>query len=276
MTRGSKPQKKNGGNADRAPMALQRRTQIAELVRDQGAVRVSDLAERFHVSEVTVRSDLDQLEKEGRLQRDHGGAIAPAGDAGREITTLLAVEQRARLQPDEKKRIGRAAAQFVSPGDTIIMDAGTTTVEMASHLAGITPLTVVTNALNVALQVGAATDARVILLGGALNRESSSTLGPLAEAMLGELVVQKVFLGTQAIDLEHGLTDTTIEIAQIKRAMIRSGGEVILLTDSTKWPRTGFTKVAPLTAIHTLVTDAGLPAEGRAAVERAGVRLLVV
>lgn len=258
----------------RAPMILQRRAQIAELVRQSGAVRVADLAERFKVSEVTIRNDLVQLEKQGQLVRDRGGALPL--DHAREITSLLAVEQRAHLQIAEKQRIARAAAQLVSPGDTILMDAGTTVVEMASHLAGIEPLTVVTNALNVALEVSAKTDARVILLGGNLSRESSSTLGSLAEHTLGELLVQKAFLGTQAFDLEHGFTDTTMEIAQVKRAMIKAARCVILLSDSSKLGHRGFIKVAPLTAVQTLITDTGLPAEVRAELERLGVEVVMV
>jgi len=261
-------------NENRAPMILQRRAQIAELVRQSGAVRVADLAERFLVSEVTIRNDLMQLEKQGQLIRDRGGALPL--DHAREITSLLAVEQRAHLQTAEKQRIARAAAQLVSPGDTILMDAGTTVVEMAPHLAAITPLTVVTNALNVALEVAAKTDARVIVLGGNFSRESSSTLGSIAEHTLAELLVQKAFLGTQAFDLEHGFTDTTMEIAQVKRAMIKAARRVILLTDSSKLGHSGFIKVAPLTAVQTLITDTGLPDEVRAELERLGVEVVTV
>lgn len=258
----------------RAPMTHQRRARIADLVREQGAMRVNELAARFQVSEVTIRNDLGQLEKNGQLVRDRGGAV-PVGSA-RQITSLLAVEERAHLQTDEKRRIARAAAALVSPGDTIIMDAGTTVVEMAPFLAGIASLTVVTNALNVALEVAARTSARIILLGGTFSRESSSTLGSLAEQTLGGLLVQKAFLGVQAFDLENGLTDTTHEIAEAKRAMIRASRRVILLADSTKLGRSGFIKVAPLTAVHTLISDTGLPEEARAALDRLGVEVALV
>jgi DeoR/GlpR family transcriptional regulator of sugar metabolism len=261
-------------SATRAPMVSQRRAQIAELVRGAGSVRVDDLSERFQVSEVTIRNDLMQLEKQGLLVRDRGGALPPS--QVRELTSLLAVEQRGHLQIAEKQRIARAAAQLVSPGDTILMDAGTTVVEMAPYLAGITPLTVVTNAVNVALEVAAKTAAHIILLGGNFSRESSSALGSLAEHTLDELRVQKAFLGTQAFDLEHGLTDTTLEIAQVKRAMIRAAQRVILLTDSSKLGRSGVIKVAPLTAVQTLITDDGLPAEVRGMLERLGLELVVV
>jgi DeoR/GlpR family transcriptional regulator of sugar metabolism len=252
-------------------MTLHRRAQIAKRVRQQGVVRVNELADVFQVSEVTIRNDLAQLEKEGQLIRDRGGAIMTG-----EVTTLAAVDQRAALSIEEKRRIGRAAAQLVAPGDTIILDAGTTVVEMVSHLAGIPSLTVVTNALNVAAEIGASTDARVILLGGALNRESSSTLGPLTLQYLDDLVVQKVFLGAQAVDLHVGITDASIEISQVKRAMIRAARQVILLADSSKWERRGFYKVVPLTSLHTVITDTELPRDLCAAVERLGVEVMQV
>jgi DeoR/GlpR family transcriptional regulator of sugar metabolism len=274
------PAPANGGA--KPPMTLQRRAQIAGLVQAQGGARVNELASHFQVSEVTIRSDLDQLEKEGQLLRDHGGAVAPSlgpggGAGGRQLTGLLGIEQRGMLNIEAKRRIGRAAARLVSPGDTILMDAGTTVVEMARHLGGIMPLTAVTNALNVALELAAAApEARVILLGGTLSREACSTLGPQAEDALGELVVQKLFLGTQAFDQEHGLTDTTPEIAQSKRAMIRAARQVILLADASKWGQSGFIKVAPLQAAQVFIVDEAFNAEAREAVERLGIELRVV
>ena len=250
---------------------MERRARIAELVAQQRSVRVSELSNLFQVSEVTIRNDLDLLAKQGLLVRDRGGALANT-----QASLTIAFEQRAVLNQEEKRRIGDAAAQFVTPGDTIIIDAGTTTLEMARHLSNLSPLTVVTNALNVAVQVGTLPDAHVILVGGSLNRDTISTIGPHAERDLNDLLVNKVFLGIHAADLEAGLTDTSIEIAQIKRAMIRAGRQVILLADSSKWGRVAFAKVAPLEAVHVIVTDSGLPDDTRAACERLGIRLVVV
>jgi DeoR/GlpR family transcriptional regulator of sugar metabolism len=254
-------------------MTQQRRTEIAALVRKHGVVRVGELADQFAVSEVTIRNDLECLERDGHLTRDHGGAITK-GDTKR-VTSLLRVDERAAQHVDEKRRIARAAAQFVSPGDTIILDAGTTVVELARLVAGVSPLTIVTNAVNVALEIGTTSDARLILLGGTFNRESSSTVGALTEHNLTELVVQKLFLGTQAMDLENGLTDSTSEIAQVKRAMIRAAKQVILLTDSSKWSHAGFIKVVPLTKIDTIITDRNLPAEACAAIRNLGIELIL-
>jgi len=253
-------------------MTLQRRIKIAELVKARGAARVSELAAEFNTSEVTIRGDLTQLEAEGHLIRDHGGAIA----SDRQVSALLAVEERAQIHIDHKRRIARAAAGLVKPGDTILMDAGTTVVEMAPYLAETKGLSVVTYALNVALQIGARTSAQVLILGGTLNRDSSSALGPITERQLADLKVQKLFLGTQALDLDQGLTDTTIEIAQVKQRMIDAAREVILLCDSSKWGTTGFIKVSSLTAINTIITDEGLPASARAAIESLGLKLITV
>lgn len=244
------------------------------MVKSDGAAHVSALARKFDVSAVTIRNDLARLQASGELVRDRGGAI-PA-QAPRQVKQLLGLSERAMLHLEAKQRIGKAAAQFVQPGDTIIMDAGTTVVEMTPHLAGIAPLTVVTNALNVALTIGAATDAQLILLGGTLSREASSTVGPLTEQTLSDLTVQKLFLGTQALDLEDGLTDTTLEIAQVKRAMIKAAKEVYLLADSSKWDHTGFIKVASLDGIDALISDHKFPVSARAAVERLGIRLILV
>lgn len=258
---------------DKTLMTRHRRERIVEQVRREGSVRVGELARRFNVSEVTIRSDLVILEREGRLLRDRGGALARGGHAF--VTSLLGVAQRATLNLDKKRRIGEAAALRVSPGDAILIDAGTTAVEIARRLAHVSPLTVVTNALNVALELGAAEGQRLILLGGAFNRESSSTVGALTEQCLAELSVQKLFLGTQAINAD-GLTDSTMEIAQAKRAMIRSARQVILVTDSSKWDTASLTRVAPLTELDTIITDTDLSPDARKEIEALGIELVLV
>lgn len=257
----------------KAPLMLDRRTQITDLVRQQGVVRVQDLAERFQVSEVTIRNDLAQLEKESIIIRDRGGAVLNSSASS---NMLIAFEQRTGLYQEEKRRVGQAAARLVSAGDTIGMDAGTTVVEMAKHLSHVSPLTVVTNALNVAAEMGAFPDAHVLLLGGTVSYATFSTLGPLVEQSLHDLVVQKVFLAAQSLDSEAGVTDTSLEIAQTKRAMVRVARQVILVADSSKWQRPGFIKVVPFDVIHTVVSDTNLPREARMAIERRGIELILV
>ena len=256
----------------------QRRQRIVELVQREGEQRVAALAARFAVSTVTIRTDLATLEAEGRLVRAHGGAIAPPSPAGGAalVTSLLRIDERATLNLDQKRRIGRAAASRVAPGDTILLDAGTTAVEIARQIARIEPLTVVTNALNVALELGAAPGQRLILLGGAYHAESSSTVGPLAVQALAELAVGTLFLGTQAFDAAAGLTDSTTEIAEVKRAMIRAARRVVLVTDSSKWGRASLHRVADLEEVDVLITDEALPAEARELCARLGVEPCLV
>lgn len=252
------------------PLMRDRRSRIAALVRQRGTVRVQELAELFQVSPVTIRTDLVQLEKDGLLIRDRGGAVA-----GTQPSALIAFDTRTSLHLAAKQQIGRAAAALVAPGDTILMDAGTTVVEMVPHLPQASRLTVVTNALNVGLALQTVRDARVMMLGGTINYATFGTLGPMAEHDLEGLAVEKLFLAAETIDIVAGVTDSTIEIAQIKRAMVRAARQIILLADSSKWGRTGFIKVAPLSAVHTIVTDAGLSDADRLALERLGICVII-
>lgn len=255
-----------------------RRERIVELVKETGEQRVADLAERFAVSTVTIRSDLAFLEKAGRLSRAHGAATtaAPASEAGGLVTALQRIEERAALHLEQKRRIGRAAAARVAAHDTILLDAGTTAVEIAREIAAVEPLTVVTNALNVALAAGSSPGRRLILLGGAFHPESASTIGSLTVQALSELSVGTLFLGTQALDPAAGLTDSTMEIAEVKRAMIRASRRVVLVTDSSKWGRASLHRVAGLDEIDVLVSDSALPEEAREHCARAGVELVLV
>jgi DeoR/GlpR family transcriptional regulator of sugar metabolism len=255
-------------------LAAARRGRIAELVMQKGAVHISELTQLYGVSEVTIRHDLDVLASQGMVIRERGGALANV-----QTTLVKAFEQRSAVNPDAKRRIGQCAAQLVKPGDTIIMDAGTTVMEMARNLRDVAPLTVITNALNVASQVGVLPGCHVILTGGSLSIETISTVGPLAERDFSELIVGKLFLGAHTVDLEVGIVDTSIEVTRVKRAMIQAAREVILLVDSSKWAthrREAFARVAPLSAVHQIITDSGIPDDVRPALERLRIELTVV
>lgn len=247
----------------------QRRDAILEQLQRHGVVRVRDLSKHFTVSTVTVRADLAAMEEEGLLRREHGGAVRTL--PGRSLlTSLSGMEERAGLNADQKRGIAAAAARHVKSGDIILIDAGTTAVEMVPCLTEIDDITVVTNALNVAAAVGALLRCRLILLGGTYSRTSSSTLGPQALHALSEFNISRLFLGTQAFDAASGLTDTTTEIAQMKRAMIDASREVFLLADSSKWQKSGFIKVAPLNKVHHVISDSALPSAALRAIKEAG------
>jgi DeoR/GlpR family transcriptional regulator of sugar metabolism len=245
--------------AQNPPLMLVRRRKIVEMLSAKGVVRVADLVKHFGVSDVTVRNDLEALAKEGILVRDHGGAVAQT------YTSLsVAFNQRAMLNLEAKQRIGEAAAKKVFAGETVILDAGTTLMEMAKRLPSVS-LTVVTNSLNIATEVGSGPGVHVMLAGGSLSNETISTIGPLAERDLRELLVDKLFLGIQAFDPDAGLSDVSIEVARVK--------EVILLADSSKYPTRAIARVAPLAEIDCLITDIGFPDEAARQLSARGIQV---
>lgn len=253
----------------------QRRKVILKLLHQQRLVRVSSLAQKFCVSEVTVRTDLDALEKEGLLIREHGGAI-PATGGRRLITANSDVEERGGWNIEEKQRIAKAAAQSVQPHDVIMLDAGTTVIEMIPWLRDIPDLTIITPGLNVAVATEAAFDGKLIILGGSFCRMSFCNVGSLVLQALGGIKVTKLFLGIRAFDIKDGLTETSFKITQVKRAMIAASREVILLADSSKWEASAFIKVAPFSCIHRLITDSQLPATAREALTHAEIKYDIV
>jgi DeoR/GlpR family transcriptional regulator of sugar metabolism len=171
----------------------------------------------------------------------------------------MAFNQRAELNREVKQRIGEAAASLVQPGETIMLDAGSTLLEMAKRIPHVFPLTIITSALNIALQVGAIPNVHVMLAGGSLSPQTISTVGPVTERDLGELLVDRLFLGTHGFELDTGLSDVSIEVARVKRTMISTAKTVILLADSSKYEKRGLARVAPLSSIDCLITDTGFP-----------------
>jgi DeoR family transcriptional regulator of aga operon len=255
--------------SEQSPLTGERRRRIGEILAREGTVRVNDLSLLFRVTEVTIRTDLDTMAREGLLIRDRGGAIAQTS-----TSLSTAFEKRALQNLDQKRQIGRTAAKLVDEGETIILDAGSTIMEMARNLLPARHCTIVTTALNIAAQVGALPHAHVLIAGGSLSRETISTVGALAERDLENLIVDKLFLSTQAFDAEAGLTDVSLDIARVKAAMIRSARQVILLADSSKWGRSAFAKIAPLSEIDILISDDALPEKACKAIRRFGIEIL--
>ena len=241
----------------RAAFADERQAEIARLVEDRGRARVTELADAFGVSSVTIRKDLDVLADQGRLIRTHGGAIAP-----RVRGQDLAHDVRDRLQQVEKAAIGRLASTRVNDGESIIVDASTTSLYLARELMQRTPgqsLTIVTNSIRLATEMAVRPDISVLLMGGRVRGRSLSLVGQLGDGVLRRVNVQKAFVGAAGFTAEDGLTETTEEEAQIKRAMVAAAREVYALVDSTKWGRVAsatFCRPEDLTGVFT---DAGAP-----------------
>ena len=255
--------------AQQSLLTGERRVRIGELLARKGSVRVNELSRLFRVTEVTVRSDLDAMAREGLLVRDRGGAIAHTS-----TSLSTAFEKRALEHAEQKRQIGKAAAAMVENGETIILDAGSTVMEMARNLGEQKSFTVVTTALNIAAQVGALPKVHVLVAGGFLSPETISTVGAITERELERLTVDKLFLSTQAFDAETGLTDVSLDVARVKAAMIRSARRTILLADSSKWGNSTFAKIASLAEIDIIITDDGLSEKARKAIRRFEIDLI--
>jgi DeoR family transcriptional regulator, aga operon transcriptional repressor len=240
-------------------------------IRDQAEVEIAQLKAKFNVSAVTIRKDLDELARSGAIVRTFGGAIpAPSKDP------LESFNVRSRIQQQQKRLIGQAAASLVRPMESIIIDAGSTTLELVRCLGKLQPLSVITPAINIALEASAFPDILVIVSGGGrLDRPTLSLEGPEAEASIGRLHADKAFIGIRGIDFQHGLTDTDSRRILLKQSMIKAARQVIVLADSGKVGLTSLFDLAPLSAVHTLVTDEGIRPEDQAQFEALGVQVVV-
>ena len=251
-------------------LGVERRQRILELVETEGSVSVDELAQRFGVSEMTIRRDLRILESDGLLRRIHGGATSNRGRSY-EPPFLL----RTRKQAEAKTRIGRRAAEMIGNGDSVALDVGTTTLEIARHLGGKQDLTIITPSLHIANVLASQPGIRLILTGGILRPGELSLIGHLAERAFEEFHVDKLFLGIGGISFEAGLTEFNLEDAQTKKAMLRCAKECIVVADATKFHHIAFAAVAPLEAVHRIVTDDSLDAETADRLRELGIEVIL-
>jgi DeoR/GlpR family transcriptional regulator of sugar metabolism len=234
----------------------QRREKILELIREDGHAKVMDLSRIFKVTEVTIRQDLERIEKEGLIVREHGGAYLKDIDSNVRNFSLQNQENIA-----EKIAIARKAVEFITDGDTIILDSGSTTTEIAKLLSNYRNLTVITNALNIALILGAQMGINVIVTGGEFKAPTLSLTGQKAADFFQSLHVDKLFLATAGIALKSGLTYPGISDICVKRAMIESANETFLVADSTKIGKSSFASLGALSLINYLITDSKITAD---------------
>lgn len=254
-------------------LAEERRRKILMLLETEGRVTVNDLVRRFDVSTVTMRADLDTLAENGALVRSHGGAVRrldPVQD--------YSVAFKETMHHAEKVRIGQAAAGLLKPNQTIILDSGTTTLQVARHIKQqkLKGLTVVTNALNIANELVDAPNVSLIMLGGLLRQVSNSFVGPQAERMLAALHADHLFLGVDGLDLEVGPTTPDILEAELNSLMIAVSTEVTIVADSSKIGRRSLSTIGSLSAIHRLITDDRIAPEAAQAIQARGLELIVV
>ena len=252
-------------------LAIKRLEVISQLLSENGSVDATQLSERFDVTPKTIRKDLDKLENLGLLDRVHGGAVLKRTD-----TSVLPIEQRKLQNVPEKRRIGMAALDFVQEGDTIIIDGGSTTLELA-RLLGEKRILAITSDLKIALELMNKTYVDLFVTGGHLRRDSSYTLlGRDAERVLEKYKAKKVFLGTTGLDLENGLSVLNSDEAEVKKAMISAAQEVICLVDYSKFNHVAFAPFCPMEKIDVLITDNRIPSAEREALQRRGISVHAV
>lgn len=228
----------------------QRRDKILELIREDGHAKVTNLSRIFKVTEVTIRQDLESIEKDGFIIREHGGAYLKDIDMN-----VRNFELQNKHNMAEKQLIARKALEFIQDGDTIILDSGSTTTEMAKIISGYRNLTIITNALNIAIILGAQTGINVVVTGGEFKAPTISLTGQKAADFFQNLHVDKLFLATAGIALKSGLTYPGISDICVKRAMIESADVTYLVADSTKIGKSSFASLGALSLIDYLITD---------------------
>ena len=230
-------------------LSVERETLILQKLKHEGKVMVNTLAEELQVTTMTIRRDLHKLEQQGLLQKVHGGAVLPA-EPGKERP----FEEKQGLYTEEKRQIAQAALSLVQPGDTILLDAGTTTFALASLLPTKSGVNVVTSDLHIATQL-CATEGKLFFIGGEIEKELARSKGAKAFQFLEELHVDTVFLGISAISDDFMLGSHTFDNAELKRTMLKCGTRKVLLADSSKFGLNAFAKVSPLSALDRLITD---------------------
>jgi DeoR/GlpR family transcriptional regulator of sugar metabolism len=247
-----------------------RRRRILEWIQEEGAARVRELAVAFGVSDATIRQDLERLENDGFITREHGGAFLNPQPA--QVGTMVLHHQE---NMDKKRRIGALAASLVHDGETLILDAGTTTTEIALRLTTRRNLTLITNALNIAIILGANPNFAVHMPGGHFKSPTLSLSGDKCVEYFTNVFAGKLFLATAGVALDAGLTYPSFADLQLKEAMIKAAARVYLVADSTKINKTSFTRLGSLDVIHSFITDDGISDADAKEFERRGIELLI-
>lgn len=250
----------------------ERRRIICGLVGERGKVTVEDLADRFGVSTVSIRSDLKALDQEGTILRIRGGAVARREDED------LPLSVKQNLRHAEKVRIAAVAASLIRDGETLILDSGTTTAEIAKQIRSLklTSINVITNALNVASILAGCSHVTLIMLGGVLRPNSFSLSGPQAEQALEKLYADRLFLGGDSLDPELGLMTPYMLEAQLNAKMIEISRQVVVVADSSKLMRRNLSVIAKADRIHMLITDTEAQVEAVEALRERGVEVRLV
>ena len=251
-------------------LANERKMKILELIQEDGSARVKTLSKMFNVTEPTIRQDLEKLENEGHILREHGGAY---------LRTMSQQVKTLSLQHTEnielKKKIAAKACSYINDGESIIMDSGSTITELANLLVAKQNLTVITNALNIALALGTNPSCQLMVTGGEFKPPTLSLTGEKAAAFFKNAYVDKLFLATGGVSPNMDLTYPSFNDLPVKKAMIESAGETYLLADSSKFGKASFASLGKLSLVDYIITDHGLLSDVKAKIEEFGVKVII-
>jgi DeoR/GlpR family transcriptional regulator of sugar metabolism len=251
-------------------LANLRRNKIMELLKEDGSAKVLNLAKLFKVTEVTIRQDLEKLDKDGLIIREHGGAYLK--NIKDQVQTFSITHQE---NLDKKEIIAKKCLEFIESGDTIILDSGSTTTEIAKQLKGKKNLTIITNALNIAIMLGAEPGIEVIVTGGEFKPPTLSLTGQKAADFFKGLHVQKLFLATAGISLKAGLTYPSISDIAVKKAMIDAAEITYLVADSTKIGKSSLASLGALSNIDCIITDKGIQNKDKKILKDNDIELII-
>jgi DeoR family transcriptional regulator of aga operon len=251
---------------------VERRMKIMQILSEHDQVFVNELSKLFGVSEVTIRHDLGQLENKKLLVRARGGAMS--------INQVVSFDQhlgeKYKKNTAEKARIGKAAAKLFHDSDTVIVDSGTTTLEIIKNLSpSLANVTIITNALNIANQLVSRPNINLIIPGGVLRKNSLSLVGPLAEKSFRNFYVDRVFLGVDGFDTMNGVSTPNIDEAYLNQIMIEVAREVVIVADSSKFMRKSLAFICKLDRIDSVITDSGISEDDNKRLADAGIRVII-
>lgn len=261
-----------GPAADAGEMMIdERRRHILSLIQSHGRVVVAELSRSLGISQITIRKDLEFLHAKGLVHRTHGGALRLQSGALFDPS----IQEKQKQHSQEKHRIALAAAGMVKEGQCVLLDSGTTTTAVAHALKGFSHLTVITNAVNIVIELSN-TDFELILIGGGLRKNSFSLVGPLAEDVLEEMHADILFLGVDGFDTEIGVTTPNFLESRVNRAMVKAARRVVAVCDSTKFSRRSLSRIVPPAAIHCIITDKSLPRATEEALRAQNIEVVLV
>lgn len=248
----------------------ERQSIILELLIQHNSILVTDLATHLNVSSVTIRKDLTDLEREKKLYRNHGKAIL--------IDPYIdnrSVSEKEKLYVEEKRLIGMKAASLITPKDSILIASGTTMHALARSIVPVDELTVITASMEVSNILASEKNIYIIQLGGILRHSSLSVVGKYAENILADFSCSKLFIGVDGIDLDFGITTTNMMEASLNRVMMQTAQKTIVLADSSKFGRRGFSKIADMEDVDHIITDSHIPPSTALRLEEMGIEVTI-